>query len=132
MSQFRQLNKPQLIDKLWNYFSRKFYKIKKPGIFIEFSAQLYRYPENITLMTDVYLKRNSIIGSANECSEVFIGERTTVGYNTIIMASKRISIGNDCMIAPNVYIVDSNHGMQSDCPFNMQPNIADSVDILGD
>ena len=60
-----------------------------------------------------------------------IGERTTIGYNTIIMASKSISIGSDCMIAPNVYIVDSNHGMLSDRLFNIQQNSTDSVK-LGD
>ena len=62
----------------------------------------------------MFVKRNSVVGSAIKHAMVSIGERTTIGYNTIIMASKSISIGSDCMIAPNVYIVDSNHGMLND------------------
>ena len=127
MSQFRSLNRPQFIDKLWNFFSLKKYKVKSTGVFMEFNAQLYRYPENITLERDVYLKRNSLVGSANEDAIVKIGERTTIGYNSIIMASNHIAIGSDCMIAPNVYIVDSNHGFEENKPFNLQPNVVKSV-----
>lgn len=129
MSQFRELNKPQLIDKLWNFFSVKIYKLKSPGVFLEYNAQLYRYTENITLNRDVYIKRNATIGSANPHAKVSIGERTTIGFNSIVMASKCISIGSDCMIAPNAYIVDSNHGIKSDQLFNKQNNEVESVKV---
>lgn len=129
MSQFRALNRPQAIDKLWSFVSRLIYRIKTPGVFIEFNAQLYRFPKNITLKDDVYLKRNAVIGCANKDATVVIGERTTVGFNSIIMASKSVTVGDDCMIAPNVYIVDSNHGMMPNRPFNQQPNTSHQVEI---
>lgn len=129
MSQFRALNKPQLIDKLWNFFSVKIYKLKSHGVFLEYNAQLYRFTQNITLNRDVYVKRNATIGSANPRAKVYIGERTTIGFNSIVMASKCISIGSDCMIAPNVYIVDSNHGTESDEFFNTQSNKVERVKI---
>ncbi|MDC0122157.1 acyltransferase [Planktomarina sp.] len=129
MSQFRALNKPQLIDRLWSFFSLRIYKLKVSGVFLEYNAQLYRFTENITLSKDVYVKRNATIGCANPHAKVLIGERTTLGFNSIIMASKCISIGSDCMIAPNVYIVDSNHGTQSDQLFNTQNNKVESVKI---
>ena len=75
------------------------------------------------------MKRNATIGSANPHAKVFVGERTTIGFNSIIMASKCISIGSDCMIAPNVYIVDSNHGTTSDQLFNTQNNKVESVKV---
>ena len=128
-SQFRKLNKPQVLDKLWNFFSRLIYKVKTKDVFFEYNSQLYRYTENIELRRGVYAKRNSIIGCANKTAKISIGYNTTIGFNTIIIASKGITIGDECMIAPNVYIVDSNHGVSSEENFNVQENIEKDVKI---
>ena len=39
-----------------------------------------------------------------------IGDRCSIGRGTSIVARRRIEIGDDVTIAPNVYITDHNHG----------------------
>ena len=46
-----------------------------------------------------------------------------------MIASKKISIGKNCMIAPNVHIVDSNHGTKLGIAYNEQDNIVSEVHI---
>ena len=46
-----------------------------------------------------------------------------------MIASKKISIGKNCMIAPNVHIVDSNHGTEQNKAYNEQDNIVAEVHI---
>lgn len=125
-SQFRKLNRPSILDSIWNISSRIRYR-KNKSIYFEFGSQLYRFHQQIKLGKDVYLKRNSIIGCSNELSKIYIGNNTTIGFNSIIMASENIRIGNDCMIAPNVFMVDSNHGTEPGIPFNSQLNLCKSI-----
>jgi acetyltransferase-like isoleucine patch superfamily enzyme len=40
---------------------------------------------------------------------VSIGDRCSIGRGTSIVARRRVEIGNDVTIAPNVYITDHNH-----------------------
>lgn len=129
MNQFRALNKPTILDRLWNLLCRLKFGSAVSNVFLEFNVVLYRFWEKIELSKDVYVKRNSILGCANERARLCIGARTTIGFNTTIMASDYIEIGSDCMIAPNVYIVDSNHATDSGCKFNTQSNIVKRVVI---
>ena len=128
MNQFRINNRPTILDWVWNFSSWiKFRKHK--SVFFELGAFLYRYPRNVTVGENVYFKRNSIVGCANKNSTVSIGKNTTIGFNSMIISSKSIDVGEDCMIAPNVYIVDSNHGMSLSEPFNKQENVVASIII---
>lgn len=128
MSQFRLNNRPTLLDLMWNLVSLVRFR-KHHSVFFELGAYLYRNHKRVYLGHNVYLKRNSIVGCANLNAEVAIGENTTVGFSTIIISSLKINIGSNCMIAPHVYIVDSNHGMAHDKPFNQQANHTDPVVI---
>ena len=128
-SQFRKLNRPTFYDYLWNFLARIWYRRYFRGVFFEARSLLYRYHSQIDLRPGVYIKRNAIIGCATESAVLRIGERTTVGFNTIIIASERVEIGSDCMIAPNVYVVDSNHGTQHGQLFSGQDNINRQVSI---
>ncbi len=129
MNQFRKHNKPTFLDKLWAFKSALFYNIFKTNIFFEYGAYLYRYKKNIFLQNNIYFKRNSIVGCANPDAIIEIGENTTIGNNSIMIASKKISIGKNCMIAPNVHIVDSNHGTEPSKAYNEQDNIVSDVHI---
>jgi acetyltransferase-like isoleucine patch superfamily enzyme len=130
-NQFRKLNQPTFLDKTWN-LSRKFlYKNLHSNIYFEFGSYFYRFKENIKIQREVYFKRNSIVGCANTHSKIFIGEKTTIGFGSIIISSLSISIGKNCMIAPYVHIVDSNHGYDSNQNFAEQNNINKAV-IIGD
>jgi acetyltransferase-like isoleucine patch superfamily enzyme len=129
MNQFRKHNKPTFLDKVWNMKTKIFSRKLKKNIFFEYGSYLYRYGKNIFLQNNVYLKRNSIVGCANLNAAVYVGENTTIGNNSIIIASEKISIGKNCMIAPNVHIVDSNHGTKEGRAYNEQDNIVSKVHI---
>ena len=128
MNQFRKNNRPTLMDQVWNFYSGVKYGLDKT-VYLELGSYLYRYSKNVRLGRSVYLKRNSIVGCATRESSIEIGENTTIGFNTIIISSKRITIGEDCMIAPHVYIVDSNHGTALNRPFNQQENVSEDIVI---
>ena len=59
-------------------------------------------------------------------------KRQTIGYHTFIFASDSITIGNDCLVAPFVYIVDSDHSIEKKSLINEQSNISMPVDIKSD
>lgn len=59
-----------------------------------------------------------------------IGDRCSVGRGTAIVARRRIEIGNDVTIAPNVYITDHNHSYADvDVPIKEQYPTHDPVRI---
>ncbi|MBN2900103.1 MAG: acyltransferase [Clostridia bacterium] len=91
-----------------------------------------RYPQNITIGGDVILKEGAKICPCNEKAKISIGERTTIGYHTFLFASEHISIGSDCMIAPFVYIVDSDHRTKKGINMNLQGNETAPIHIGND
>ena len=101
----------------------------KTNVYIYKSAKILRFLENITISKNVIIKGGAQICSCNDKAKIFIGENTTVGNYTFIYASSKIEIGDDCMIAPFVYIVDSNHGTRLDIKMNLQPNETKPINI---
>lgn len=102
------------------------------NVFIEKNVQLMRYPHKIVIGDDVVIKEGARICACNSNSAITIGNNTTIGYHTFIFSSSQISIGNDCLIAPFVYIVDSNHEIQKNKLINQQPNISAPIKIGND
>lgn len=94
-------------------------------------AKLLRYPRNIQLGADVVVKAGAHLCPCRADAKVSVGDRTTIGFHTFIYASEAITIGEDCMIAPFVYIVDSDHGVAAGSRMNRQSNIARPV-VIGD
>ncbi len=47
-------------------------------------------------------------GHVYDNPEVVIGDRASIGYGTVISASRYVEIGNDTMISKNCYIADNN------------------------
>lgn len=77
----------------------------------------------------VTIRRGVVIGGNGE---LIIGARTTVNEDVIIGCSKRVTIGNDCMIAPRVYILDVDHEYKSrEFPISNQGYRSDPV-VIGD
>lgn len=103
-----------------------------PRAVIFASAKLLRYPQKITIGADAIVKGGVHLCPCNDRAQIVIGERTTIGFHTFVYASREISIGADCMIAPFVYVVDSNHSFDRDAPMNTQPNIPATVVIEDD
>lgn len=101
-------------------------------VIIEKNVTLLRFLCNIRIEDDVILKEGTRICSCNEKAKISIGEKTTIGYHTHIFASEEISIGNDCLIAPFVYIVDSDHGIIKGKKINEQSNNTSPISIGND
>lgn len=79
-------------------------------VFVESNVRLQRHPEKIRLGAHVMLKEGARLCPTNPGSSIEIGDWTTVGAHTFIYASAGIHIGNNCLIAPFCYFVDSDHG----------------------
>jgi acetyltransferase-like isoleucine patch superfamily enzyme len=101
-------------------------------VIIERDVRLLRHPQFIELGSDVIVKTGAQLCPCNSNAAIRIGDRTTIGLYTLIYASSDITIGNDCMIAPFVYLVDSDHGTKRDMPMNHQENKAEPIEIGSD
>lgn len=98
-------------------------------VFIEKNVALMRYPKNISIQDHVVLKEGAKICACNEVASISIGKNTTIGYHTFIFASEQVSIGDNCLVAPFVYIVDSDHNIGKDKLINLQPNSTSPITI---
>ena len=101
------------------------------GVYFERNVKLMLYPEKIRIGSGAVVKEGAKICACNPEAEIVVGETTTIGYHTLIFASERIEIGRDCLIAPFVYLVDSNHGMERGERINRQPNQTAPI-VVGD
>lgn len=111
--------------------ARRLGKLGK-GVYLDKNVELQRYPKNIFVGDDVVLKEGARICACNENAEIHIGNRTTIGFHNFIFASAGIAIGDDCLIAPFVYIVDSNHRAKLGQNINLQGNDTASIQIGND
>ena len=120
--QLRKHIKPTWSDRVRIWRMRQTLGSCGSGVFFERNVALMRYPKQISIGDQVVVKEGAKICPCNEQAKVSIGDRTTVGYHTFIFASEGICIGHDCLIAPFVYLVDSDHGIDRNTPINQQPN----------
>jgi acetyltransferase-like isoleucine patch superfamily enzyme len=131
-SQLRQHQKWSIL----NFIKKIYYQFYLPGnpknLYIEKNVRLLRFPKNIFFGNNVYIKENAKICPCNKNAKIFIGTNTTIGYNSLIFASKRIEIGNDCLIAPNVHFVDNNHQYKKKYKINMQKNAPKIIKVGND
>lgn len=102
------------------------------NVFIDKDVSLLRFPKNIFIENEIVIKKGANICACNKDAYIKIGDRTTVGFYTFIYASEAIEIGNDCLIAPFVYIVDSDHAIKPEFNINTQPNITSKIIIEDD
>jgi serine acetyltransferase len=57
----------------------------------------------------------------SQSGKITIRQGTYINRQTILDAHQRIEIGMSCMIGPQCYITDSDHGMDPDLPPGKQP-----------
>ncbi len=91
-----------------------------------------RHPARILIGDHVVLKDGATLCACNRDASIRIGDRTTVGYHGYIFATESITIGQDCLIAPFAYLVDSDHGIDRTRRINAQNNIASPITIGDD
>lgn len=130
--QLRRFLPNKFISALINYFHRLRGTKISPSSIIFYGAKFLRYPKNIKIGNHAVVKNFVEICSCNEDALIEIGDRTTIGNYSFIYASKRIIIGDDCMIAPFVYVVDSNHNSKPDIKMNLQDNLSEQIIIGND
>ena len=102
------------------------------GIFFETNVHLMRFPKNISLGDSMVIKSGARLCACNAQAQISIGENTTVGYHTYMFASEKITIGDNCLIAPFVYLVDSDHSIAKDQLINQQTNQTAAIEIGND
>ncbi|WP_293302834.1 acyltransferase [Pedobacter sp. UBA4863] len=97
-------------------------------------------PENVTFGNMKKVKVGNFfrvcpgvrIVSENE-GIIDIGENFFANYNSCIYAdSNSIVIGNDCLVGPDVLIINTNHGVKSGELIRNQPNISKDITIGND
>jgi acetyltransferase-like isoleucine patch superfamily enzyme len=102
------------------------------GVYVEPNVQLQRHPERIRLGAYVMLKEGARLCPTNPGSRIEIGDWTTVGAHTFVYASAGISIGNNCLIAPFCYFVDSDHGFAAGKLIREQTMTAEPIRVEDD
>lgn len=121
----------------WKHRLRAFKEGNRLGyigkrVHIDKGVEFMRFPKNIQIDDEVILKEGARICACNKDAFIKIGKRTTIGYHTFIFSSSSIHIGDDCLIAPFVYLVDSNHQIERDILINKQPNVVSPIIISND
>ena len=129
--QLSQHLKPTLMSQFRYWLMKQKLGFCGKNVYIEKGVEIMRYPANASIGNNVVLKEGAKICPCNKEAFVKIGDNTTIGYHTLIFASENISIGKDCLIAPFVYIVDSDHGTDKSKKINAQPNITSPI-LIGD
>jgi len=101
-------------------------------VYFDKNVEIQRYPKNVFIDTNAVIKEGTRICACNETATIKIGKNTTIGFHTFIFASEQISIGNDCLVAPFVYLVDSDHSIEKDQLINQQANVTAAINIGDD
>lgn len=101
-------------------------------IWIDKNVEFLRYTNNLSINNNVIIKEGTKICPCNDLATISIGENTTIGYHNFFFSSKSIKIGDNCLIAPFVYIVDSNHQIDRRILINKQPNVSEEISIGDD
>ena len=132
MSQLRKHLKHTFKNKCRSFIQS--FRLKKLGksVFIDSNVRLLRFPKKISIDDEVVMKEGARICACNNKATISIGKRTTIGYHTFIFCSENIEIGDDCLIAPFVYIVDSDHKADRFKKINSQGNTTDPIKIGND
>lgn len=109
MSQFHSHFRPSLKDRLRNFYLKAKHRTIHPSAMILWGSNLLRFPENIMIGAGTIIKNNCSICACNQAATIRIGAGCTIGDYSYIYASGVIEIGNNCLIAPFAYLVDSDH-----------------------
>ena len=117
------------IQRLWRsavfcaYTKNKKSKVKIVGKITLINPNI-KIGKNVTIYPDVMLFGDGLIE---------IGNNVDIGNGTIIYASKSggVKIGNNTMIAPQSYIIDTDHGVKAGQLMREQSNTVEPV-VIGD
>jgi acetyltransferase-like isoleucine patch superfamily enzyme len=95
-------------------------------------ARFDRHPENVTLEDNVIIGEGNILCPTNKNARIVIGKNTGTNLSCMFYAVSSITVGENCLIAPRVYIVDNNHGIERDSLIREQRSVAKEIRIGND
>lgn len=120
----------RIISKLYGIYSKTLFKQK-----IHCTHNKFTLVGNIIVSNpNVYIGKNVVLfpnvmfmGRGN----IYIGDNTKIGNNTIICADKAggVHIGSNCAIAANCYIIDADHGTNKGINVSDQEMVVEKVEI---
>lgn len=127
-------------NNFYNFYKTNFFhKLKKifylfkantgNNIYIGKKVKFLRYTKNLYIGSNVIFKDYSQICIAEKSGKISIGDNTTIGYYTFIYAKKKIIIGDNCLIAPFVYIIDHDHDIYNKNQINKSGLICKDIII---
>lgn len=86
--------------------------------------------DNVTVGSGAFVAGSGVIAEPGEF--VRVGNRTAIGMNNIIWGQGGVSIGEDCLLGPNVTIVSENHASSStEVPIREQGSVRAPI-VVGD
>ena len=132
MSQLRKHLKFSFKNNIRAFIQRKRIGMLGKNVWIDKRVEFMRFPKNIFIKENVVIKEGARICTCNKTAKISIGKNTTVGYHTFIFATTEVEIGDDCLIAPFVYIVDSDHNIKKERKINQQSNNSEKITIKND
>lgn len=116
--------------RVW-YWSRKLSGLGK-DVYLEPNVKFQRHPELVVLGDHVLVKEGARICPTNPQAWIQIGDWTTVGHHCFMFISSRLEIGDNCLIAPFCYFVDSDHDTKKNELIRLQPMIVEPIVIGSD
>lgn len=131
-NQLRRNLKYNLKNKWRAFIAKKKLGFCGKNVWIDKNVEFQRFAKNISIEENVVIKEGVRICSCNNRAKISIGKNTTVGFHNFYFASDKIEIGDNCLIAPFVYIVDSDHQAKKKVLINQQPNTTSPVIIGSD
>lgn len=112
----KKLSKLTLIS-INRFFKSKFFTIK-----FLFKGVIVKKPLHINIIKNVKIGKNTTIydNCRLDCYKtknqrmpiIEIGNRVMIGFNFTGLSNSKLLIGDDCLIASNVFISTENHGME--------------------
>lgn len=129
-NQFRKHLKFSIVHRLRKYCAKFVLSHCGANVWIDKNVEFQRFKKRIIIEDSVAIKEGTRICVCNKNAIIKIGENTTIGFHNFIFASEKILIGANCLIAPFVYIVDSDHQMKLGKLINQQANTTAPI-IIG-
>jgi acetyltransferase-like isoleucine patch superfamily enzyme len=117
----------QGVKSRWRNLYYRMLGVKLQGYVWLRHIEIPRNYQEIELAAGVSLDRGVVLlcsGPATGSVKIHIGAGTYINRNTMLDATQRLEIGNQCAIGPGCYLTDHDHGMDPALPPLDQPMIS--------
>lgn len=117
----KEIIKSFLPAPIFNIYRRIKYNKKYPNAYISFKSYV-NLNKNIQISDGVCIHENVTLDS----NELTIGKYTTISGSTKLCGLGKITIGNYCSIAPDVFMVTNNHNYKNKILYPLSLHLNDN------